>query len=190
MYFFLLNFPLIFTLLIQLCQSYIYPIVCEKCSNKDDSSFGKHAHEGEGELIRDMVNNIILPIKNGLCNLWVNFLEVYDCVASQYGSSDSSGSSKEAGIRYILGWLPGMGSQEEHIPKCSYYSITIVASSLLLILALLYSTKKMVDYFREEDYLDLKCPISKQGSFNRKFNMCNCKLNEAPCDSYTDMNCY
>lgn len=176
----LLNSFIIVALYIQLCDSYIYPILCEKCLHKEDASFTKYGNEEESEFVRDIMNNIILPINNGLCNLWVSFLEVYDCVAHQYGSKDgAAGSGKEKSLFQRFWALFGFYNKEEHVSKCSYYSIMIVTSSLLLLMALLYSTKKMVDYFREEDFLDIGYGHLRKGSLNRKLNICNCKLNDA-----------
>lgn len=177
----LLNFFIIVPLYIQVCHSYIYPILCEKCAHKDDSSFTKYANvEEESEFVRDIMNNIILPINNGLCNLWVNFLEVYDCLLSHYDSKDGvAGSGKDKTILQRFRSVFGLYSKEEHVSKCSYYSIMIVTSSLLLLVALLYSTKKMVDYFREEDFLDIGYGHLRKGSLNRKLNICNCKINDA-----------
>lgn len=178
---FFLKFFILVTVYIRLSVSYIYPIVCEKCSTKEDSSFNKHVHVAEeSEFIRDLTNNILIPINNGLCNLWVNFFEVYDCVMSHYAPKESTvGNSKEKTALQSFWSLFGLYRKEEHVTKCSYYSITIVTSSLLLFAALLYSTKKMVDYFREEDFLDINCARLKKGSFNRRLNICNCKLNDA-----------
>lgn len=174
----LLNFLLVFTLYIHLCSSYIYPIPCEKC-NKEDS-FSKHVQlDEESEFIRDIMNNIVLPINNGICNLWVNFLEVYDCITSQYGNKDNSArNSKDGNLFQRFLFLFGLYSKEDHVSKCSYYSITIVISSLLLLMAFIYSTKKMVDYFREEDILEIDCNRFKKGSLNKKLNICNCKIND------------
>lgn len=174
----LLNFLLISAFQIYLCSSFIYPIPCEKCSKED--SFSKHVQvEEESELLRDIMNYIVLPINNGICNLWVNFLEVYDCATSQYGSKDSSErNSRDNNLFQRILFLFGMHSKENHVSKCSYYSITIVISSLLLLMAFVYSTKKMVDYFREEDFLEIGCNRFRKGSLNKKLNICNCKIND------------
>ncbi|VEN36604.1 unnamed protein product [Callosobruchus maculatus] len=136
-----------------IAESYFYPITCEKCDEKDDSVFGHTEHASE--LVGFLVNSILIPISHGLCNLWVNFVEVYECITSQYSTTESKVVEPSSVTQWLLSWL-GFEEKEETIGKCSYYSITIVAGSLLLMASIAFSTKRMVDYFREEPCLDVQ----------------------------------
>lgn len=159
----------------QSCETYIYPIICEKCKLNEDGHSKHNSNENHtgSEFISDVINNIIIPINNGLCNVIVNFKEVYECILSKYYPNDPSVEEREFDIfeEFII-WI-GIASKEEPQSKCSYYSITIVTGSLLMLFGLLYSTKKMVEYIREEEYLEL----AKDGALNKTFNICTCKLN-------------
>lgn len=174
MYLFL-KFLIYLAIYTQSCQAYIYPIICEKCKSSGDAHPKHTSNENNtgSEFITDIVNNIIVPINNGLCNVIVNFKEVYECILSKYYQNDNAADEKAFDVlEEFLIWI-GIASKEEPQSKCSYYSITIVTGASLMLFGLLYSTKKMVDYFREEEYLDL----SHRVSFNKTFNICTCKLN-------------
>ncbi|CAH2013133.1 unnamed protein product [Acanthoscelides obtectus] len=155
-----------------LAESYFYPISCEKCGEKEESLFSHTEHASD--LVGLMVNSILIPISHGLCNLWVNFVEVYDCITSQYAATEPEVEQPSSITQWMMTWL-GFVEKEETMEKCSYHSITIVVGSLLLMASIAFSTKKMVDYLREEPCLD----VQPRGSFNKKFNICNCKLNDA-----------
>nr|CAH7748999.1 unnamed protein product [Callosobruchus chinensis] len=76
-----LHILLLLLIYTNVAESYFYPITCKKCDEKDDSLFGQT--EYASDLVGFLVNSIMIPISHGLCNLWVNFVEVYECVTSQ-----------------------------------------------------------------------------------------------------------
>lgn len=173
----MLHLQILILLLIyhQCCTSaYIYPITCEKCSKED--MFAEN--EDDNVFVTDFVRNIIIPINNGICNVMMNFMEVYECLASKYFDDDFNDGNGPTFIDRIMMWFGITERSEPHL-RCSYYSITIVSGSILLILGLLFSTKKMVDYFREDENFELS-----EGTFNKKFKMCNCKLNNTVCNYF------
>uniref|UniRef100_A0A6P7GSE1 Uncharacterized protein LOC114341591 n=1 Tax=Diabrotica virgifera virgifera TaxID=50390 RepID=A0A6P7GSE1_DIAVI len=153
-------------------RSYIYPITQDSINENQESFLPKSIVTEDTDFFMDLLLSIIVPINNGICNVWINFLEVYDCIIHKYSSEDKKEIKEKTFFQDVFSWF-GFGKEEEVQSKCSYYSITIVTGTVTIIAALLYSMKKMLEYFREEDYLKEEF----ENSFNRRFKICNCKLN-------------
>ncbi|CAG9864659.1 unnamed protein product [Phyllotreta striolata] len=163
------NLLLILLLYTKYNEAYIYPIVCRTCGNKIDAVFNELQLD-ENRYGLDTVRSVMVPISNGLCGIWWNFLEVYECLSSKYYQQEKAPAPKERSLLDGIGTWMGIVKEEEPPAKCNYYSITIVSVTTLFVMLLLYSVKKMIDYFKEDDY-----PFEVK--FNERFKMCSCKLN-------------
>lgn len=166
------NFFILLIFYTKFSVAYIYPILCRSCGYKIDAVASKLELEDESQSGMDIIRSIIVPISNGVCNIWINFLEVYHCVYSKYFLKEEERPipKPKSFIDELTYWI-GFAKEEEPPIKCSYYAFTIVSVSILFLMCLLYSIKKMMDYFREDEY-----PF--EVGFNKRFNMCSCKLND------------
>ncbi|KAF7265998.1 hypothetical protein GWI33_020730 [Rhynchophorus ferrugineus] len=106
--------------------------------------------EGCGWVTECLMENVLLPLKEGLCHVCISFREVYDCVIQNDYLEEKFVTRPLSYLEWIMEML-GMYARETTIaPTCSYYSILVVTISTLLFILLLVAVKKAVDYFREE----------------------------------------
>ncbi|XP_060519550.1 uncharacterized protein LOC132697858 [Cylas formicarius] len=117
------------------CGSYVYPLFAAK--NREDAV----------AVSQIILNDLVVPLRDGLCGVCVHFLRVYECLVDGQYYRDERGPMLVDHILDFFGWST---ESKDRRPNCSYFSVAVVTFSTALFVAIVVASKKLIEHVGDD----------------------------------------